>query len=117
MKVTLNKKSFNLDETEVIKQFKAEWTTPTIDDIKSTVRVTAISKDIDFSELIAVKEIELTKNHFKPTYWITAIIKGFDKNLNEIYAEIGYDYVQAMFACFGDKINNFTQIYKIVKDK
>lgn len=112
MKVTLNKKVFNLDETEVIKQFKAEWTTPTMDDIKSGARVTAISIDIDFSELIAVKEIELTKNHFKPTYWITVVIKGLDKDLNEIYAEIGFDYIQAIMACFGDKIDNFTQIYK-----
>ena len=114
MKVVLDKKVFSLDEKELIKQFKAEWATPVIDDIKSAVRVTAVSVDIDFFELVAVKEIELTKNHFKPTYWITAIIKGCDKDLNEIYAEIGFDYVQAILACFGDKIDNFTQIYKKV---
>lgn len=113
MKVTLNKKVFNLDETEVIKQFKAEWTTPTIDDIKSAVKVTAVSIDIYSADLIAVREIELTKNHFKPTYWITAIVKGSDKDCNEIYAEIGFDYIQAIMACCGDKIDNFTQIYKI----
>ena len=114
MKVTLNKKVFTLEEKELIKQFKAEWTTPTPDDIKSAVNVTAISIDISCAKLIAVNEIELTKNHYKPTYWITAIIKGLDKDCNEIYAEIGFDYVQAIMACFGDKIDNFTQIYKRV---
>lgn len=114
MKVTLNKKVFTLEEKELIKQFKAEWTTPTIDDIKSAVNVTASSIDIYSVKLIAVSEIELTKNHYKPTYWITAIIKGSDKDCNEIYAEIGFDYIQAIMTCFGDKIDNFTQIYKRV---
>ncbi|MDE6597287.1 MAG: hypothetical protein K2K60_01440 [Clostridia bacterium] len=114
MKVVLDKKVFTLDEAELVRQFKAEWSTPTIDDIKSAVNVTAISLDIAGSELIAVKEIELTKNHYKPTYWVTVIIKGSDKDFNEIYAEMGFDYVQAILACFGDKIDNFTQIYKRV---
>lgn len=114
MKVVLDKKAFTLNEKELIKQFKAEWNTPILDDIKSAIRVTAASVDIDFSELIAVKEIELTKNRFKPTYWVTAIIKGLDKDLNEIYAEVSCDYVQAILACFGDKIDNYIQVYKRV---
>ena len=114
MKVTLNKKVFTLEEKELIKQFKADWTTPTMDDIKSAVSVTAISIDIDGAKLIAVNEIELTKNHYKPTYWVTVVVQGTDKNFNEIYAEIGFDYIQAVMACFGDKIDNFTQIYKKV---
>lgn len=112
MKVTLDRKVFTLDEKEVIKQFKSEWGAPILEGIKSAVRLAAISVGIDFSELVAVREIELTKNRLTPTYWITTIIKGLDENLNEIYAEIGFDYVQAILACYGDKIDNFTQIYK-----
>lgn len=114
MKATLNKKVFNLDETNVIKQFKAEWGTPSTDDIKSAVNVTANSLDICATEFIAVREIELTKNRFKPTYWVTAVIKGTDEHCNEIYAEIGFDYLQAIMATADDKIDNYTLIYKKV---
>ena len=114
MKVILNKKVFTLDETELINQFKAEWSTPSIKDIEIPVSVVAANLNICFHKLISVSEIELTKNHYKPTYWVTAIIKGTDKDCNEVYAEIGFDYIQAILACYGDKIDNFTQIYKKV---
>lgn len=114
MKVTLNKKVFSLAETNEIKQFKAEWGTPSTDDIKSAVRTTAYSLGICFDKLIAVSEIELTKNRFKSTYWVTAIVKGTTEDCKEIYAEIGFDYIQAIMACPDDKIDNFTLIYKRV---
>lgn len=114
MKVTLDKKVFTLDEKELIKQFKTEWATPTTDDIETVSGFVAVCLNIIAPKLIAVREIELTKNHFEPTYWVSVVVKGFDENYNELYAEIGFDYKQAVLSCSGDNIDNSTQIYKKV---
>lgn len=114
MKVTLDKKAFMLDEGDLIKVFKSEWTTPTTDDIKSALNVVACCLNIVAPTLVVVREIELTKNRFEPTYWVSVIAKGFDESCNEVYAEIGFDYRQAVLSCSGDWVDNFTQIYKRV---
>ena len=114
MKVTLNKKVFALDEKKLIKQFKSEWATPTVGDIETVLGVVSVCLNIHSPKLVAVREIELTKNHFEPTYWVSVVVKGFDENFNELYVEIGFDYKQAVLSCSGDRIDNFTQIYKKV---
>ncbi|MGN0812658.1 MAG: hypothetical protein ACI4MQ_04015 [Candidatus Coproplasma sp.] len=111
MKVTINKRNFTLDEIDDIKQFKAEWQTPTIDEIKTAVQTTAYGMDIPFCNLIAVQKIEISKSHFKPTYWITTVIKGTNKYNKNIFAEMEFDYVQAILASPGDKIDNYTIFY------
>ena len=113
MKVTLNKAVFALDEKELIKQFKAEWAIPTMGDIETAVKLAAYCVGIAPCELVAVREIELTKNRYKPTYWVATVVKGWSKD-GEVYAEIGFDYIQAMLSALGDEIDNFTFIYKRV---
>lgn len=112
MKVVLNKSVFSLNEKELIKQFKMEWAVPTIDDLSSVMGVVGECLHIVVQRVIEVLEIELTKNHYEPTYWVSVVAKGYDENFNEVYAEISFDYRQAVMACSGDRIDNFSQIYK-----
>ena len=112
MKVVLDKKVFSMDEVELINQFKGEWNTPTAEDIRTAANALFSRLDIRGGEIVAVSKVELTKNRFKPTYWISMVVKGRDAEANEIYAEIDFDYVQAIMADDESSIDNYTQIYK-----
>lgn len=93
MKVSINKKAFTLDEKSLIEQVKTDLhgcITPDI--IQDCARFILNDGSIN---LIAIESAEICKNHFHPTIWVNAIVRGWDKK-GRFFAEIGFDLAEAI---------------------
>ncbi len=115
MKIKLDKDAFTLSEKELIKKFKTEWATPSFDEIRTAATAAAQKENIELTRLVVVDEIELTKNRYELTYWIKVIIQGYKIERPEtcdVFAEIEFDYVQAITASPEDRIDHIAKIFK-----
>lgn len=108
MKVILVKKSFTMDECDLIKQFKDEWQSSLdFETVKSCAIKAAERCGIEATELVQIESVELTKNRLRPTYWINTIVRGYG-----FYAELSFDFVDAIQASPEDKIDTYRRVFK-----
>lgn len=93
MKLSIDKRAFRLDETNEITRVKEAvcglLTNETIQDCARYVM------SPDTINLVTIESAELCKNHYTPTVWIRAIIRGYDDQ-GEYFAEIGFDFLEAL---------------------
>ncbi len=107
MKVVLVKKSFTMDESELIKKFKDEWQSSLdFETVKSCAIKAAEHCGLEATELVKIESVELTKNKFRPTYWINTIVHGWG-----FYAELSFDFIDAIQASPEDKIDTFKKVF------
>lgn len=108
MKVVLDKKSFTMDEGGLIKEFKGQWQESlNPETVKSCALKAAERSGLEATELVKIESVELTKNKFRPTYWINTIVRGWG-----FYAELSFDFVDAIQASSEDKIDTYKKVYK-----
>ena len=108
MKVVLVKKSFTMDESELIKKFKEDWQSSLdFEAVKSCAIKAAKRCGLEVTELVQIESVELTKNRLRPTYWVNTIVRGWG-----FYAEVSFDFVDAIQASPDDKIDTFKKVFK-----
>lgn len=108
MKVILVKKSFTMDEGDLIKQFKDEWQSSLdFETVKSCAIKAAERCGLEATELVQIESVELTKNRLRPTYWVNTIVRGYG-----FYAELSFDFVDAIQASSEDKIDTYRRVFK-----
>lgn len=108
MKVVLVKKSFTMDEGALIKKFKDEWQSSLDFETVKTCAIKAAERcGLEVTELVQIESVELTKNKLRPTYWINTIVRGWG-----FYAELSFDFLDAVQASYEDKIDTFTKVFR-----
>lgn len=95
MKISLDKKAFNLDEKNVIKELKDNFSWAiNKEQIEASINFILNQRGHKFgARLLTVENAEITKNRFSPTYWIKAYA------INDLFGkvfEIKFDLVQAI---------------------
>lgn len=107
MKVVLAKKSFTMDEGDLIKQFKDEWQSLLDPETVKSCAIKAAERcGLEATELVKVESVELTKNKNRPTYWVNTIVRGWG-----FYAEVSFDFVDAIQASSEDKIDTYKKVF------
>ena len=93
MKLSIDKRVFSLDEKNEIIRVRENvnglLTNETIQDCARYVM------SPDTISLVSIEGAEICKNHYTPTVWIRAIMKGYDKQ-GEFFAELGFDFLEAL---------------------